>query len=178
MFQFFNNNILSILAVLNNAVFWMVTTSLPTSKFSCPFSNPSVTVPKVPITIGIIVTCMFHSFFNSLTRSRYLSFFSYSFSGQPGQQSRQYCTFSFLLFFIRSGLLEIRWSVFMSKSNRSLCVLISRTCAGLCIYHSLVWSNLNFFHLSQCITLTIQSYLVLYSFCANYLHSLMIWFVV
>ena len=41
---------------------------------------PLVTVPNAPITIGIIVTYMFHSFFNSLARSRYLSFFSHSFS--------------------------------------------------------------------------------------------------
>ena len=40
----------------------------------------AVTVPKAPITIGIIVTFMFHSFFNSLARSRYLSLFSHSFS--------------------------------------------------------------------------------------------------
>ena len=43
-------------------------------------TNPLVTVPKAPITIGIIVTSMFHSFFNSLARSRYLSLFSHSFS--------------------------------------------------------------------------------------------------
>ena len=43
---------------------------------SSPFSNPLVTVPNAPITIGIIVTCMF----NSLARSRYLSLFSHSFS--------------------------------------------------------------------------------------------------
>ena len=70
----------SILAVRNNAVVWMVSTRPPTSKSSSPFSNPLVTVPNAPITIGIIVTCMFHSFFNSLARSRYLSFFSHSFS--------------------------------------------------------------------------------------------------
>ena len=58
----------------------MVSTRLPTSKSSSAFSNPFVTVPNAPITIGIIVTCMFHSFFNSLARSRYLSFFSHSFS--------------------------------------------------------------------------------------------------
>ena len=56
----------------------MVSTRLPTSKFSSPFNNPLVTVPKAPITIGIIVTCMFHSFFKSLTRSRCLSFFSHT----------------------------------------------------------------------------------------------------
>ena len=33
---------------------------------------------KAPITIGTIVIFMFHSFFNSLARSRYLSFFSHS----------------------------------------------------------------------------------------------------
>ena len=54
---------LNILAVFNNAVVWMVSTRLPTSKPSRPFSNPLLTVPKAPITIGIIVTFMFHSFF-------------------------------------------------------------------------------------------------------------------
>ena len=72
--------LLSILAVLNNVVDWMVSTRPPTSKSSSPFSNPLVTVPSAQITIGIIVTCMFHSFFNSLVRSRYLSFFSHSLS--------------------------------------------------------------------------------------------------
>ena len=58
----------------------MVSTRPPTSKSSSPFSNPLVTVPKALITIGIIVTFIFQSFFNSLARSRYLSFFSHSFS--------------------------------------------------------------------------------------------------
>ncbi len=75
-----SRTLLSILAVLNNAVVWMASTRLPTSKSSNPFNNPLVTVPKAPITIGIIVTCMFHSFFNSRARSMYLSFFSDSFS--------------------------------------------------------------------------------------------------
>ena len=75
-----SRTLLSILAVLNNAVVWMVCTRPPTSKSSSLFSNPLVAVPNAPITIGIIVTCMFHSFFNSLARSRYLSLFSHSFS--------------------------------------------------------------------------------------------------
>ena len=73
-----SRTLFSILAVLNNAVFWMVSTRQPISKSSRPYSNSLVTVPKAPITIGIIVTCMFHSFFNSQARSRYLSFFSHS----------------------------------------------------------------------------------------------------
>ena len=85
----------------------------------------------------------------------------------------------FLLIIIRSGLLaEIRWSVCISRSHRSLCVLFSRAGAGLCIYHLFVWSNLNFLHICQWITLPTQSCLFLYSFCANLLHSLIIWLMV
>ena len=70
---------LRILAVLSNAVVWIVSTRLPTSKSSRLFNNPLVIVPITPITIGIIVTFMFHRFFNSLARSKYLSFVSFSF---------------------------------------------------------------------------------------------------
>ena len=70
---------LKILAVLSNAVVWIVSTRPPISKSSRPFNNPLVIVPNAPITIDKIVTFMFHSFFNSLARSRYLSFFSLSF---------------------------------------------------------------------------------------------------
>ena len=77
-----SRTLLSILAVLNNVVVWMVSTRPKTSNSSSPFSNPLVTVPKALITIGIIVTFMFHSFFNYLARSRYLSFFSHSFNFQ------------------------------------------------------------------------------------------------
>ena len=161
-----SRTLLSILAVLNNVLVWMVSTLPPTSKSSSPFSNPLVTVPKAPITIGIIATFMFHSFFNSLARSRYLSFFSYSFSfilWSAGIVSSIILQILFfLLIIIRSCLLAgVRWSVCMLKSHRSLCVSFSRTGAGLCIYHLLVWSNLNFLHISQWITLPTQSCLTL-----------------
>ena len=146
--------LLSILAVLNNAVVWMVSTRTLTSKSSSLFGNPLVTIPKAIITIGIIVTGMFHSFFNSLARSRYISFFSHSFSfilwSAETAKSTILQVLFFLLIIIRSGLLaEIRWSVCMSKSNRSLCVSFFRTSCGLCIYHLLVWSNVNFLHIFQ-----------------------------
>ena len=70
---------LRIIAVLSNAVIWIVSTCPPTSKSSRPFNNPLVIVPKAPTTIGTIVTFIFHSFFNSLARSRFLFFFSHSF---------------------------------------------------------------------------------------------------
>ena len=58
-----SRTLLSILAVLNNALVWMISTRPPTSKSSTAFINPLVTVPKGPITIGIIVTFIFHSYF-------------------------------------------------------------------------------------------------------------------
>ena len=70
---------LRILAVLSNTLIRIVSTRLPTSKSSRPFNNAFVIVPKAPIKIGTIVTFIFHSIFNSLARSRYLSFFSHSF---------------------------------------------------------------------------------------------------
>ena len=98
--------LLSILSVLNNAVVWMVPTRPPTSKSSIPFSNPLVTVPNAPITIGIIVIWMFHRFFNSLARSWYLSFFSHSFSFYSvvsrDSKSRQFCKFSFFCWLLLS----------------------------------------------------------------------------
>ena len=51
------------LAVLSNAIIWIVSTRPPTSKFSRPFNNPLVIVPKAPIIIGTIVTFMFHGIF-------------------------------------------------------------------------------------------------------------------
>ena len=154
---------LRILAVIGNAVIWIVSTRPPTSKSSRPFNKPLIIVPKAPITFGTIVTFIFHCFFNSLARSRYLSFFSHSFrfilwSAGTAKSAVSQILF-FLLIIIRSGLLDgIRWSVCMLKSHRSLCVSFSRTGAGLCIYHLLLWSNL---HISLWITLPIQSCLVL-----------------
>ena len=72
--------LLSILADLNNAVVWTVSTRPVISKSSSPCTNPLVTVPRAPITIGIIVTFVFRSLFSSLARSRYLSLFSHSSS--------------------------------------------------------------------------------------------------
>ena len=103
-----SKTLLSILAVLNKVVVWMVPTRLPTSKSSSPFSNPFVTVPNAPITFGIIITCMFHVFFNCLPKSRYLSFFSYSFSFVPWSAGTANSTILQVLFFFCWLLLEQR----------------------------------------------------------------------
>ena len=111
---------LSILADLNNVVFWMVFTRPLISKSSSPFNNPLVTVPyKRHLYVP--------QFFNSLTRSWYLSFFSLSFNftlwSAGTAKSTIFQDLFFLLIIIRFGrLAEIRWSVCMLKSHRSLCV--------------------------------------------------------
>ena len=72
--------LLCFLVDLNNAVVWMVFIRPVFFKSSSPFNNPSMTVPRAPITIHRNVTLMLHSFFISLARSRYLSFFFLSFN--------------------------------------------------------------------------------------------------
>ena len=113
-----SRTLLSILADLNNAVVWTVSTRPVISKSSRPWG---------PITIGIIVTFMFHSFFNSLARSNYLTLFSHPFNLTLWSAGTSKFPFlqiiSFLLIIIRpSRLVKSRWSVWMSKSQRSLCV--------------------------------------------------------
>ena len=144
------------LAVVSNAVICIVSTCPPTSKSSRPFNNPLVIVSKAPITTGTIVTFMFYSFFNSLAKSRYLSFFSLSFRFILWSASKV-DNFANSLFFV---------DYYKVSSS------FSRTDAGLCIYYLLVWSILNFLHISQLVSLPTQSCLALYSFCANLLHSL------
>ena len=139
-----SRTLLSILADLNNAVVSMVSTRPLFFKSFSPFINSSVTVLRAPITI---VTFMFHSFLKSLPRSRYLSFFSLSFNFTLWSTGTAMFpilqVLFFLLFIIRSGrLAEFRWSVCMSKSQRSLCVSFPRTDVVLCMYHSFVRSNI------------------------------------
>ena len=148
--------LLSILTVFNNAVVWMVPTQPPTSKSSRPFNNPLVTVRKAPITISITVSFMFHSFFSNSVEVLISLFTFFQFYSVVSRDYKvdNFADFLFyLLIIIRSGLLvEIRWSVCISKSHRILCVSFSRIGAGLCIYHLLAWLNLNFLHISQWIT--------------------------
>ena len=153
----------------------MVSTHPPTSKFSSPFSYSTKS------TNHNLYNCHLHVpyFFQFPSKVEVLillfTFFQFYFVVSQDSKVHNFVSSLFLLLIIiRSVLLaEIRWSVCMSKSHRSLCVSFSRTSAGLCIYHLFEWWNLNFLHISQGITLPTHSCLVLYSFCANLLHSLM-----
>ena len=127
-----SRTLLSILAVLNDAVVWMVSTRPPNSDSSSLFSNPLVTVPNAPITIGIIVTCMFHSFFQfpSKVEVLILLFTFFQFYSVVSRDSKvdYFASSLFLLIIIKSSLLAgIRWSVCMLKSHRGSCVASSWT---------------------------------------------------
>ena len=139
------------------------------------FIKPLVTVPRALTRIGLNVTFMFHSFFNSQARSRYLSFFSFSFNltrwsaGTTTSTIRQVLFSFYFLFFllmlliiIRSGrLAEIRWSVCILKSQKILCVSFSRNCSYRQSSISCTFPSGSLF-----------SCLVLYAFWASLLHSL------
>ena len=129
-----SRTLLSILANLNNAVVRMIFTRLFISKSPSPFINTFLTVLRAPIIIAINVTFMFLSFFSSLVRSRYLSFFSLPFnfallSAGTAKSTILQVLFFYLLVIIRSGrLIKIIRSVCNSKSKRSLCVILHDCC--------------------------------------------------
>ena len=123
-----SRTLLSILADLNSVVVWIVSTRHLISKTSSSYNNPSVTIRRDPIAIGISFTFIFHGVFNSLARSKYLSFsFSFSFILWSAGTAKFtiFQVLFFLLMIIKSGLLaDIRWSVCMTKSSRSLCLIL------------------------------------------------------
>ena len=117
----------------------MVSTSL-LSNSSSPCTNPLGIVCNATITTVTTVTFMFNSYFSSLARSRYLSFFSLA------SDFYLWPTVFFLL------LLTITRSIRLSEIRWFVCVSFSTTDSGLCIYHLFVWSNFNFLHNSLWIT--------------------------
>ena len=147
------STLLSILANLNSAVVWMVSTHSLISKSSSLFTTPLVTVPRPPVIIGTTVTFMFHSLsffpFPSKVQVLILLFAFFQFYSMVNRDSKGHNSASSLVFFvffwgggviIRSGrLAKFRWSVCISKSQRGLCISFSRTDSELCIYHFFTW---------------------------------------
>ena len=87
---------------------WVVSILLVISSSLSPFSKPPETVPRVSSTTGIIVNLIFHPFFSSLARSKYLStvlLFKFIFSlwSDGTAKSSLSFLFSFLLIITRSG---------------------------------------------------------------------------
>ena len=85
-----------------------------------------LTVPSAPITIGITVTFMFHIFFSSLAKFKYLLFFSLSFnfslwSAETAKSPTRQFLFLFFFFLVSLGL--VVWSTsgdpFVSRNSRA-----------------------------------------------------------
>ena len=139
--------LLSILADVNNDVVCIVSTRPWFFRSCSPFINPSMTVPSAPITVGITIMLMFHSFFNSLARSRYFSFAFSFILGSAKSTVRQV-----LFFFCWPSLGLVVWprldDPFVFQNPRELCAspFLGRI---MYIYHSFVWSSLNFLHTSK-----------------------------
>ena len=135
---------------LRSLVVWMIVTRPLISISFSPYTNPLVTVLSVLVTTGITVTFMFHSFFDFIARSRYLSLFSLSFNFPLWSARSAKYTIRQVLFFCWLSPSLIVWprldDPFVSQNPREFCVSFSRTDSGLCINHFFIWSNSNFLH--------------------------------
>ena len=163
-----SRTLLCILVDLNNYLVLIVSTLPLISKSSSSFINPSLNVTRAPITIGINVTFIFHSFYQFHCKFDLyififilifmLRFIFFQFYSRVRQDSKVH-NFAICYKVWSSG----RDSVIccMSKSHRCGCAPFPRTDVGLCIYDLLVWSNLIFLHHSQWITLLTHSCLLL-----------------
>ena len=156
----------------------MVSTYTLISKLPSLFINPLCIVPSAPITIGITFTFMFHSFFNSLARSRYLSLFLLSFYFHFTLRSAGSASppVGFLFYWWWLGL--VIWPRlnhwFLYQNPKEVCASHLPEQILLYIYHLFVSLNMNLLHYSYLITLPTQSFLVLYSSRTNLLHLLFI----
>ena len=125
-----SRTLLSILADIKKAVVWVISTRPLISQSSCPFTNPLVTLPRAPITIDIIITFMFLTFFKFPNKVQVFIFlFSDSFNFPRRSTGTAMSTILQILLFLlivsRSGcLVEIRWFVCISKSQRSMSFIL------------------------------------------------------
>ena len=106
--------LLSILADLNNAAVWMVSTRTVISKSFSYCMNPLITVTRTPIIIDIIITCMFLSFFQFLSKVGVFIFLFtfFQFYSVVSRDSKVYNSVSSLFFFfLLPGLVVSRDSV-------------------------------------------------------------------
>ena len=141
---------LNILAYLDNGLSWFVLvfprppTRLLRVWIWFQIHQVQLVPPSLscPIAFLVLLNCL------------YLHFLWISLCCPPGSFSPLIGRLSFFVFTITiSGrLVDIMWSVCISKSPRNWCVSFCRTNSALSIYHLLVWSNFNLLHNSKYIT--------------------------
>ena len=121
-----SRTLLCILAVLINVVVWIVSIRPPTSKSFCLFHNRFVTVPKAPITIGIIVSFIFIIFFQNTNKDHvFILLFTFlQFYSVISRDSKvdNFESSLFLLIIIIYGLLPRLGDAFVSQSLIGVCV--------------------------------------------------------
>ena len=129
----------------------MVSNRPPINNFSRQLSKTFGTNLNSLITVSISTTLMFHKFLSSLARSFFLLslIFIVWYAETANFTIRQLHFFPIIT---RFGLLAgIRWSVYISKSQRNLRVSFHRTDSGFSMYPFVVWSNFNFLYSAQLI---------------------------
>ena len=127
-------------------------------------SSPGTMIdPTTSISSGIIVTFMFHRFFFILKQGlciyltfRFILILLCCLLGR--EKETLFGRFSFSVYFTSNSFAKIKWSVIISKSQRSFCVSFSRKDSGLYIYHWFVRWNIHILSNSQWMTFFIQFY--------------------
>ena len=130
-----SRTLLSILADLNNATVWMVSTRLLISKSSSPFINPLVTLPRAPFTMGITAIYMFHSFFQFPSKVEVLillfTFFQFYFVVSRDSKAQNFA--SYLFFFVNYYKVWRLGDPSVYQTSRGVCMSFSMTDSGLCL---------------------------------------------
>ena len=140
-----SRTLLGILADINNTVVWRIPPRPLISKISSSCNNPLVTVPRAPVTIVIIVTFIFHSFFQFPSKLQVLIFlFAFLWFYSVVSQDTKVHNSASSLFFVDYYLVMVVWPrlgnpfVFQNPRGVSLCISFSKTDSWLCISHLFV----------------------------------------
>ena len=136
----------SILADLNNAIVWMVSSRSSNSNSSSSLIKALVIVPSAPITIGITVTFMFHSFFilrQDISICVFFRFLWFSLCG-PSEGKGLCSAGSFFckltlgfVFSLQSG------DLFVSQNPKEFCVSHSRGQILVCAYKIWLYNQIS-----------------------------------
>ena len=150
-----SRTLLSILADLNHAVVWMVSTCSLIFMPYFPFTNPLKIVPSAPIIIGITVTLMFQIIFSYRARSTYLPLFPlfvlFSLCGLPERQRPLFGRFPFFFadyHYMWSSSRNLVIHLYFKISEKCLSLILQDR-LGVILILLFVWKKFNSFNNSQ-----------------------------
>ena len=175
---------LNIRAVSSSAVFCSNAVLITTSSSSVHYFSFFDLLSSAPTTTGMtLMLLMFHILLISLFSSWYLSTFSFSFSLTLMSPGIAIWTMAQLLSFLFtrtiSGFIAlISLSHWIITSRKIFTYSFSTIPSGACSYYLSLLFRLYFPHNFQWTILATLLCLFLYSFCANFSHSLTVWDIV